>query len=202
MKGFITVAFCALSWSVISFAAGADAAKPAEEPKKEEAAKPAEEAKPADGAHKWAHLSAAHDDLVKAKEDLTKAEENHKDKGTLGGHGAKAVEHVDAATKHVAEAAAFADAHPDKKGHHPGTVTAKEKHHAAKDDAKYPNLGGARAVLETAEFQLEEARQYHKPVGGLGGHAEKAIHEIKAASKEINKADQFADKHDTKKQQR
>ena len=29
----------------------------------------------------------------------------------------------------LAEAAAFADSHPDKKGHHPGKETLKEKHH-------------------------------------------------------------------------
>jgi len=192
MNRFAIAALCAISLSAVSTAVRADEPPAAAPP----AAAPAAAAAPAGASdHKWPHLASATDDLNQAKDSLAKSEENHKDKGTLGGHGAKAIAHVGAALKHISEAAAYADSHPDKKGHHPGKETLKEKHHPAKDDAKYPNLGAARVALEKAEFQIGEGRQYHKPIGGLGGHAEKAEKEIKAAIKELNQAEKYADKH-------
>jgi hypothetical protein len=211
MKHFISGALCALSLAAISFAAHAakpeaakpEAAKPtdpgpAAATPPAETAKPPEAAKP-EGEHKWQHLADAHADLNKAKESIAKARDNHKADGGLGGHGTKADGHIDAAVKSIGEASAFADAHPAKKGKSPGKVTAKEKHHAAKDDAKYPNLGAARVALESAQFQLEEASQYHKPIGGLGSHAKKAAKEVKAAIKEIDRAEKYLDKHEKKK---
>lgn len=200
MNRLATAAICAIALSAASTAARADdppAAPPAAPPPATDSAQAAAPAAAAPGAsdHKWPHLAAATDDLNAAKASLAKSEENHKDKGTLGGHGMKASGHVDAAIKHIAEAAAFADSHPDKKGHHPGKETLKEKHHPAKDDAKYPNMGAARVSLEKALFQIGEGRQYHKPIGGLGGHAEKAEHEVKAAIHELDQAEKFADKH-------
>jgi len=209
MNRLAIAALCAISLSALSTAVRADdppaaAAPPADAPAAAApaAAPPADApaaAAPAASTHKWAHLDSAHEDLEHAKASIAKSRENHKDKGTLGGHGAKAIEHVDAAIKHVADAAAFADSHPDKKGHHPGKETLKEKHHPAKDDAKYPNLGAARIALEKADFQIGEGRQYHKPIGGLGGNAEKAQKEIKKAIHEIDAAEKFADKAAAKK---
>jgi hypothetical protein len=148
-------------------------------------------------ATKFPNLNGAHKALSAAKGHMTEAEEYHKDKGTLGGNGAKAVEKIEAALKQVDEAVEFAEQH--KGGKAPGKVTAKEpKGKPSADDRKWPNLGAANHELQMARFHLEAAAQYHKTTGGLGDHAKNGIKDINGALGDVRAAERFADKAEKK----
>jgi hypothetical protein len=131
--------------------------------------------------------------LQKAREHLQKAEEAHAKTGTLGGHGAKAVTHVDAAQVEIDEAVAFAE--KNRKPGAPGAVTPKPPLTARPDDVKYPNLGDARLEIEWAIRHIEDAMQYHGPIGTLGGHGEKAVEHLRKAFHGISEAEKFSDTH-------
>jgi hypothetical protein len=131
--------------------------------------------------------------LQSARTHLQRAEEAHAAHGTLGGHGVKAVEHVDAAQVEIDQAVEFAEHH--RKPGAPGVVTPKPPLTARPDDAKYPNLGDARLELEWAIRHIEDAMQYHAPTGTLGGHGEKAVEHCRKALHEINEAERWADTH-------
>jgi hypothetical protein len=146
-------------------------------------------------ASNFPNLDSAEKSLGEAKAALVKAEEDHKDHGTLGGHGAEAVKHVEAAEAAVKAAIDFATQHPATKGHKPGQPHDKEKHHAAKDDHKYPNLGAARSHLEDAGFHVMEAMKVHASIGGLGDHGAQAEKAIRDAVQQVNQAEKFADEH-------
>ena len=131
--------------------------------------------------------------LQKAREHLQKAEEAHAKAGTLGGHGAKAVTHVDAAQVEIDEAVAFAE--KNRKPGAPGAVTPKPPLVARPDDAKYPNLGDARLEMEWAVRHIEDAMQFHLPIGTHGGHGEKAVAALRRGLQELNGAERWADTH-------
>jgi hypothetical protein len=101
-----------------------------------------------------------------AKGHVQKAEANHAGQGGLGGHGAEAVKHINAAP-----------------------LTARP------DDVRYPNLGDARLQVEWAIRHVEDAMQYHAPIGTLGGHGERAVEHLRNALREISEAEHWADAH-------
>ena len=195
MKRMTIAAIFALA---LAGGARADDEKPAEANPKA-AAEAKHEAKPDGEAAKFPNLAAAEGNLAKAKTDLDAAEKFHQDKGTLDGHGAAAVKHIDEAMAAVKEAVEFAEKHPAAKGHKPGKETGKVKHHAKPDDKKWENLGHARAALEDADEDLVHAEQVHKTIGALGDHAKTARKHINQAIQEIDKAEKAADKHAAKK---
>jgi len=131
--------------------------------------------------------------LQKARSHLQAAEAAHAAHGTLGGHGAKAVEAVDAAQVEIDEAVAFANSHT--RPGQPGVVTPKPPLNARPDDVKYPNLGEARLECEWAIRHIEDAMQYHGPIGTLGGHGERAVEHLRRALREISEAEHWADTH-------
>src|SRR5262249_32771864 len=142
---------------------------------------------------KYPNLVKSWEVLQKARAHLQKAEEAHAKAGTLGDHGAKAVEHVDAAQVEIDMAVDFAEHH--RKPGAPGAVTQKPPLTAHPDDVKYPNLGDARLEVEWAIRHVEDAMQYHGPTGTLGGHGEKAVEHMRKALHEISEAEHFADSH-------
>jgi hypothetical protein len=124
---------------------------------------------------------------------VQKAEANHARSGGLGGHGAAAVKHINAAELEIDEAVMFAETH--RKPGAPGVVTPKPPLTAHPDDVKYPNLGDARLQIEWAIRHIEDAMQYHGPTGTLGGHGEKAVEHLRRALGEISEAERWADTH-------
>jgi len=142
---------------------------------------------------KYPNLVKSWEAIQAAKGHLQKAEEAHAKHGTLGGHGANAVKHVNAAELEIDEAVMFAETH--RKPGAPGVVTPKPPLTAIPDDVKYPNLGDARLQIEWAIRHIEDAMQYHAPTGTLGGHGEKAVEHLRAALREITESERWADTH-------
>lgn len=142
---------------------------------------------------KYPNLVKSWEVLQQARSHLQKAEEAHLNHGTLGGHGAKAVEAVNAAQAEIDQAVAFAETH--RRPGAPGVVTPKPPLVARPDDAKYPNLGNARLETEWAIRHIEDAMQFHAPIGTLGGHGEKAVEALRRGLQEINGAERWADTH-------
>jgi hypothetical protein len=144
---------------------------------------------------KYPNLVKSWEALQNARIHLQKAEEAHLKHGTLGGHGVKAVEAVDAAQAEIDMAVSFADQH--RRPGPPGVVTPKPPLMARPDDAKYPNLGNARLEIEWAIRHIEDAMQYHAPTGTLGGHGEKAVGGARRALQEVGEAERWADAHES-----
>jgi hypothetical protein len=48
---------------------------------------------------------------------------------------------------------------------------------------------------EWAIRHIEEAMQFHAPIGTLGGHGEKAVESLRGALREIGEAERWADTH-------
>jgi hypothetical protein len=142
---------------------------------------------------RYPNLVRSWEALQKARTHLQKAEEAHARRGTLGGHGAKAVEAVDGALVEIDQAVEFAE-HHTKPGA-PGVVTKKPPLVAHPDDVKYPNLGDARLQVEWSIRHIEDAMQYHAPTGSLGGHGELAVEACRRALHEITEAERWADTH-------
>jgi hypothetical protein len=143
-------------------------------------------------AAKYPNLVKSWEAIQAAKGYVQKAEANHAATGTLGGHGAKAVQAINAAELEIDQAVMWADTH--RKPGAPGVVTAKPPLTARPDDVKYPNLGDARLQIEWAVRHVEDAMQYHAPTGTLGGHGEK-IEQLRRALAEINEAERWVDTH-------
>jgi hypothetical protein len=145
------------------------------------------------GGERFPHLHHAREEIQRARGHVHAAEEAHAAHGTLGGHGGQAMAALDAALAETDQAAAFASsaavAGP------PGVVTAKPPLTAVPDDVRYPNLGDARLETEKAIRQLEDAEQYHAPIGTLGGHGAAAVQHCRRALQEIGEAERWADAH-------
>jgi hypothetical protein len=144
-------------------------------------------------ATKYPNLVKSWEAIQAAKGHVQKAEVNHAGHGGLGGHGGQAVKHINAAELEIDEAVMFAETH--RKPGAPGVVTPKPPLTARPDDVKYPNLGDARLQIEWAVRHLEDAMQYHMPIGTLGGHGEKAVEHLRHALSEITEAEHWADAH-------
>jgi hypothetical protein len=143
---------------------------------------------------KYPNLVKSWEAIQNAKGHVQKAMENHARYGKgLGGHGEKAVEHINAAELEIDQAVMFAETH--RKPGAPGVVTPKPPLTAGPDDVKYPNLGDARLQVEWAIRHIEDAMQYHGPIGTLGGHGEKAVEHLRATLREIGEAERWADTH-------
>jgi hypothetical protein len=142
---------------------------------------------------KYPNLVKSWEAIEQAKGHLQRAEQAHAQHGTLGGHGAAAVKAVNAAQLEIDEAVMFAETH--RKPGAPGVVTPKPPLTARPDDVKYPNLGDARLQIEWAIRHIEDAMQYHGPIGTLGGHGEKAVEHLRNALREITEAERWADTH-------
>jgi hypothetical protein len=142
---------------------------------------------------RYPNLVKSWEALQGARNHLQRAEEAHLKHGTLGGHGVKAVDAVNAAQAEIDLAVAFADQH--RRPGQPGVVTPKPPLVQRPDDAKYPNLGDARLEIEWAVRHIEDAMQYHAPIGTLGGHGEKAVDAARRALHEVGEAERWADAH-------
>ena len=142
---------------------------------------------------KYPNLVRSWEAIQAAKGHVQKAELAHARRGTLGGHGAQAVNAINAAEVEIDEAVMFAETH--RKPGVPGVVTPKPPLNARPDDVKYPNLGDARLQIEWAIRHIEDAMQYHGPIGTLGGHGEKAVEHLRRALGEITEAERWADTH-------
>ncbi len=142
---------------------------------------------------KFPNLVKSWEAIQNAKGHIQKAEAAHAKTGTLGGHGAQVVQHINAAELEIDQAVMFAETH--RKPGAPGVVTPKPPLVAHPDDVKYPNLGDARLQVEWAIRHIEDAMQYHAPIGTLGGHGEKAVEHLRAALREISEAERWADTH-------
>lgn len=142
---------------------------------------------------KYPNLVKSWEALEGARGHLRKAEIAHAKRGTLGGHAAAAMKMVDAAQLEIDQAVMFADTH--RKPGPAGVVTPKPPLTARPDDVKYPNLGDARLEIEWSVRHIEDAMQYHGPIGTLGGHGEKAVEACRGALREITEAEHFADAH-------
>lgn len=145
------------------------------------------------GGDRFPHLHHAREQIQQAREHVHRAEEAHAQHGTLGGHGGQAMGALDAALSEVDQAVAFAQA--NTLAGPPGVVMAKPPLTAIPDDVKYPNLGDARLATEKAIRQLEDAEQYHGPIGTLGGHGAAAVQHCRRALQEIGEAERWADTH-------
>jgi hypothetical protein len=144
-------------------------------------------------AGRYPNLNHSWQALEQAKEHVRRAQEAHKARGGLGGHGEAAAEAIGAAQHAIAEAVRFAETHRTPGA--PGVVTPKPPLSSKPDDVKYPNLGDARLQVEWAIRHVEDAMQYHAPIGTLGGHGEKAVEHCRRALHEISEAEHFADVH-------
>src|SRR6516162_222271 len=142
-------------------------------------------------AGKYPNLVKSWEAIQAAKGHVQKAEAAHAAHGGLGGHGAKAVELINAAELEIDQAVMFAETH--RKPGAPGVVTPKPPLTARPDDVKYPNLGDGRLQVEWAIRHIEDAMQYHAPIGTLGGHGEKAVEHLRNALREIGEAEHWAD---------
>jgi hypothetical protein len=144
-------------------------------------------------ATKYPNLVKSWEAIQGAKGHVQKAEAAHAKRGTLGGHGALAVQAINAAELEIDEAVMFAETH--RRPGAPGVPTVKPPLTARPDDVKYPNLGDARLQIEWAIRHVEDAMQYHAPTGTLGGHGEKAVEHLRRALMEITEAEHWADTH-------
>jgi hypothetical protein len=144
-------------------------------------------------AGKFPNLVKSWEAIQAAKGHVQKAEAAHAGHGGLGGSAAEAVKHLNAAELEIDQAVMFAETH--RKPGAPGVVTPKPPLTAKPDDVKYPNLGDARLQVEWAMRHIEDAMQYHAPIGTLGGHAEKALERLRGALHEIGEAEHWADAH-------
>lgn len=142
---------------------------------------------------RYPNLVHSWEKLQDARKHVQAAEQAHAQHGTLGGHGAKAVAAIDAAEREIDEAVMFAETH--RKPGPAGQVKPKSPLNANPDDVKYPNLGDARLDCEWAIRHVEDAMEYHGPIGSLGGHGEKAREHIRRALAEIREAEVWADTH-------
>jgi hypothetical protein len=142
---------------------------------------------------KFPNLVKSWEALQQARTHIQRAEEAHAKHGTLGGHGMKAVEAVNAAQTEIDMAVDFAEKH--RRPGAPGVVTPKPPLVSRPDDAKYPNLGDARLQVEWAVRHVEDAMQFHGPIGTLGGHGERAVAAMRRALQEISEAERWADTH-------
>jgi hypothetical protein len=142
---------------------------------------------------KFPNLVKSWEALQQARTHLQRAEEAHAKHGTLGGHAARAVEAVNVAQAEIDLAVDFAEKH--RRPGAPGAVTPKPPLVARPDDAKYPNLGDARLEMEWAVRHIEDAMQFHLPIGTLGGHGEKAVAALRRGLQELNEAERWADTH-------
>lgn len=150
-------------------------------------------AAPRPNAERFPNLVQSWDVIQQAKGHLRAAEEAHRRHGTLGGHGANAMRALEQAELELDLAVQFAQTH--RKPGMPGMVTPKPALTAAPDDARYPNLGEARLQAEWAIRHVENAMQYHGPIGTLGGHGERAVEHLREALRQINQAERWADTH-------
>ena len=144
-------------------------------------------------AGKFPNLVKSWESIQQAKDHVKRAEEAHRARGGLGGHGATAVQMINAAETEIDQAVMWAETH--RKPGPPGVVTPKPPLTARPDDAKYPNLGDARLQIEWAIRHIEDAMQFHAPTGTLGGHGERAVESLRGALREINEAERWADAH-------
>jgi hypothetical protein len=144
-------------------------------------------------AGKFPNLVKSWEAIQQAKGHVQKAEEAHKGRGGLGGHGATAVQLINAAESEIDQAVMWAETH--RRPGAPGVVTPKPPLTSRPDDTKYPNLGDARLQCEWAIRHIEEAMQFHAPIGTLGGHGEKAVESLRGALREIGEAERWADTH-------
>jgi hypothetical protein len=142
---------------------------------------------------RFPQLVLSWESIQAAKGHIERAEIAHARSGTLGGHGKLAVDAVNAAQFEIDEAVGFATNH--RTPGPGGVVTPKPPLTAHPDDAKYPNLGDARLQIEWAIRHVEDAMQYHAPIGTLGGHGEKAMEALRRALGEINQAERWSDNH-------
>jgi hypothetical protein len=142
---------------------------------------------------RYPNLVKSWEALQQARTHLQRAEEAHLKHGTLGGHGAKAVEAVNMAQTEIDMAVDFAEKH--RRPGAPGVVTPKAPLVGRPDDAKYPNIGDARMQIEWAIRHVEDAMQFHAPIGTLGGHGERAVASMRRALQEIDEAERWADTH-------
>jgi hypothetical protein len=142
---------------------------------------------------RFPHLHHAREEIQRARGHVHAAEEAHAAHGTLGGHGGQAMAALDAALAETDQAIAFASsaAIPGPGG----VVTPKPPLTAVPDDVRYPNLGDARLETEKAIRQMEDAEQYHAPIGTLGGHGAAAVQHCRRALHEIGEAERWADGH-------
>ena len=144
-------------------------------------------------ATRYPNLVKSWEAIQAAKGHVEKAEAAHLRRGTLGGNGARAVQAINAAELEIDEAVMFAETH--RKPGAPGVVTPKPPLSARPDDVKYPNLGEARLQIEWAIRHIEDAMQFHGPIGTLGGHGEKAVEHLRRGLVAITEAERWADTH-------
>jgi hypothetical protein len=142
---------------------------------------------------KYPNLVRSWEAIQAAKGHVQKAEAVHAGRGGLGGHGALAVKAINGAELEIDQAVMFAETH--RKPGAPGAVTQKQPLTALPDDVKYANLGDSRLQVEWAIRHVEEAMQYHRPTGTLGGHGERAVEHLRRALSEITAAERWADAH-------
>jgi hypothetical protein len=142
---------------------------------------------------KYPNLVRSWEALQQARNHLQKAEEAHLHHGTLGGHGARAVDAINQAQTEIDMAIQFAETH--RRPGAPGAVTPKPPLVARPDDSRYPNLGDARLQMEWAIRHIEDGMQFHAPIGTLGGHGERAVEALRRGLGEINEAERWADAH-------
>jgi hypothetical protein len=142
---------------------------------------------------RYPNLDRAREALDQAQGHIRAAAQAHAATGALGGHGEQAEQAMQAAQMELNEAMAFADTHALPGA--PGFVTAKPPLTSMPDDARYPNLGDARLQVEWALRHIEDAMQYHAPIGTLGGHGERAVEHCQRALREITASERFVDTH-------
>ncbi len=144
-------------------------------------------------AQKFPNLVKSWEAIQAAKGHVQRAEEAHRAHGGLGGHGATAVQLINAAEVEIDQSVMWAETH--RKPGPGGVVTPKPPLTSRPDDVKYPNLGDARLQIEWAIRHVEDAMQFHAPIGTLGGHGEKAVESLRGALREITEAEHWADSH-------
>jgi tetratricopeptide (TPR) repeat protein len=142
---------------------------------------------------KYPSLVKSWEKLQDTKRHIRLAEETHAKHGTLGGHGAKAMQAVAAAEAEIDQAVMFADSH--RKSGQPGSVTPEPPLTARPDDSKYTSLGDAHLDIEWAIRHIRETIQFQAPIGTLGGHGGKAEQHLRRAQAEIVEAEHWVDAH-------
>jgi hypothetical protein len=142
---------------------------------------------------KYPNLVKSWEAIQAAKGHVERAEMAHAKTGTLGGHGGLAVRAINAAELEIDEAVMFAETH--RRPGAPGVPTPKPPLTAIPDDVRYPNLGDARLQIEWAVRHVEDAMQFHAPIGTLGGHGERAVEHLRRALAEITEAERWSDTH-------
>jgi hypothetical protein len=144
-------------------------------------------------ADRYPNLHRAQEALSQARSHIQAAERAHAHRGGLGGHGAAADREAYAAIEEVNAAISFADEHtlPGPGG----GITPKPPPASMSGDQRYPNLGNARIELEWAAQHVEDAMEFHAPIGTLGGNGERAVEHIRRSLFEIDEAERWADSH-------